>query len=80
MGHELAVGAADGGEVVVPVLERELQVDQLLFEGGDAGLELFGLVGAADAGLAPDLFAQDRAEAGFEAAGVRSRLSRRRRG
>ncbi|WEO92822.1 hypothetical protein A6P39_001095 [Streptomyces sp. FXJ1.172] len=66
LGHELPVGRAGGGEVVVTVLEREFQVDDLLFEGGDAGLELFGVVGAANAGLAPDLLAQDLAEAGFE--------------
>jgi hypothetical protein len=68
LGHELAVSGAGGGEVVVTVLELELHVDDMLFEGGDPGLELFGVVGAADAGLAPDLFAQDLAEAGFEAA------------
>lgn len=62
LGHELAVGGAGGGKVVVAVLELEFQVDDLLFEGGDPGLELFGVVGASDAGLAPDLFAQDLAE------------------
>lgn len=55
LGHELAVGRTGGGEVVVTVVELELQVDHLLFEGGDPGLELLGVVGAADAGLAPDL-------------------------
>ncbi|GAB3002123.1 hypothetical protein GCM10023080_079720 [Streptomyces pseudoechinosporeus] len=44
VGHELAVGRAGGGEVVVALLELEFQVDDLLFEGGDAGLELFGVV------------------------------------
>ncbi|MFF3691103.1 hypothetical protein [Streptomyces sp. NPDC002187] len=68
-GHQLAVGGAGGGKVIAPVLEFEFQVDDLLFEGGDPGLEPFGVAGAADAGLAPDLLAQDLAEAGFEAAG-----------
>ena len=65
-----AVGRASGGEVVVAVLELELQVDDLLFEGGDPVLELFGAVGSADAGLAPDLLAQDFAVPGFEAPDV----------
>ncbi|MEU4507730.1 hypothetical protein [Streptomyces sp. NPDC024089] len=47
LGRELAVGGASGGEVVVTVLELELEVDGLLFEGGDPGWELFGVVGAA---------------------------------
>jgi hypothetical protein len=67
LGHDLAVGGAGGDEVVVAVVELELQVDDLLFAGGDSGLELFGAVGAADTGLAPDLLAQDLAEPAFEA-------------
>jgi hypothetical protein len=68
LGHQLAVRGAGGREVVALVLELELQVDDLLFEGGDPGLKLFGVVGAADAGLALDPLAQGIAEAGFKAA------------
>ncbi|MEU9376485.1 hypothetical protein AB0D94_22295 [Streptomyces sp. NPDC048255] len=70
LGHQVAVGSAGGGEVVALILEFEFQIDYLLFERGDAGLELFGVLGSADAGLAPDLLAQDLAEPRFEAAGV----------
>ncbi|MFK0263585.1 hypothetical protein ACIQU1_19900 [Streptomyces angustmyceticus] len=57
LGHQLAVRGAGGGQVVVALLELQLQVDQLLFERGDLGLELLGVVRPSDAGLAPDLFA-----------------------
>ncbi|MGW5939531.1 hypothetical protein ACWIG3_16125 [Streptomyces celluloflavus] len=50
LGHELAVGSAGGGEVVVAFLELQLQVDRLLFKGADPGLEVFGAVGSANAG------------------------------
>ncbi|MET9964726.1 hypothetical protein ABZZ80_02030 [Streptomyces sp. NPDC006356] len=46
------LGGAGSGEVVVAVLELDFQVDDLLFEGDDPGLQLLGVVGAADAGLA----------------------------
>lgn len=57
LGDELAVG----GEVIVTVLELEIQVDDLLF----------GVVGAADAELPPDLLAQGLAEAGGAGVGGR---------
>jgi len=41
------------------LLEFQFQVDRLLFQGGDLGLELFGVFGSADARLAPDLLTQD---------------------
>ncbi|MFH8553469.1 hypothetical protein [Streptomyces celluloflavus] len=50
LGHELAVGSAGGGEVVVAFLELQLQVDRLLFKGADPGLEVFGAVRSANAG------------------------------
>uniref|UniRef100_UPI002F91AD5C hypothetical protein n=1 Tax=Streptomyces sp. NBC_01592 TaxID=2975889 RepID=UPI002F91AD5C len=68
LGHELAVGDAGCGEVVVAFLEFQFQVDRLLLKGGDPGLELLGVVGAADAHLAPDLLAERFADALFEAA------------
>lgn len=65
-GHQLAVGGAGGGKVVVTVLEHELQVDGLLFAGGDPGLKLFNVIAATTGpGLVPDLLVQDLAEAGF---------------
>ncbi|MFF2811937.1 hypothetical protein ACFVT2_33140 [Streptomyces sp. NPDC058000] len=42
LSHELAVGGAGGSELVSLILEFELQVDDVLFEGGDQGLELLG--------------------------------------
>ncbi|MCO6010001.1 hypothetical protein NE236_34030 [Actinoallomurus purpureus] len=64
LSHELTVSGAGSGEVVVAFLELELEVGHLLFEGGDAGLELLvGVVRAADAELAPDLLAQHFAQA-----------------
>jgi len=68
LGHEPAVSCAGGGELVVAFLEFQFQVGRLLFEGGDSGLELFGVIGAADAGLAPGLFAERFVGALFEAA------------
>ncbi|MDX2389503.1 hypothetical protein NJL88_05375 [Streptomyces sp. DK15] len=56
--------------MVALLLELEFQVDHLLFEGGDRGFELFSVLGAAYAGLTPDLLAQDFAEPHFAAAGV----------
>ncbi|MEV7526710.1 hypothetical protein [Streptomyces sp. NPDC091371] len=56
--HELAVGSAGGGEVIVAFLELQLQADRLLCESDDPGLELLGVIGAADAHLAPDLLAE----------------------
>lgn len=47
---------------------RGFQVDGLLFEGDDPGLEPLGVVRPADADLAPDLVAERLAEAGFETA------------
>ncbi|WP_078630529.1 hypothetical protein [Streptomyces roseochromogenus] len=43
LGHQLAVRGTGGGKVVVRLLDREFQVDHLLFEGADPGLELFGV-------------------------------------
>jgi NAD(P)-dependent dehydrogenase (short-subunit alcohol dehydrogenase family) len=43
--HEVAVGCADGGEVVGSFLELLAQVEDLLFELADAGAECLGVVG-----------------------------------
>nr|BBJ47917.1 hypothetical protein SAVMC3_05460 [Streptomyces avermitilis] len=53
--HELAVGRTGSGKVVVAFLDLQLGTNHLLFEGGDPGLELLGVVRAADAELAADL-------------------------
>ena len=66
LGHEFAVGGAGGGEFVVAFFELEPQVDGLLFERDDLLLELVDVVGGAEAGLAPGLFAEQFGEALFE--------------
>ncbi|MFD7003312.1 hypothetical protein ACFWA5_45480 [Streptomyces mirabilis] len=68
LAHEIPDGRAGGVQLVALVLELELQIDNLLFEGGDAGFEPLCVDRPADADLAPDLFAQHLAEAVFEAA------------
>lgn len=67
-GHQLAVRGARGDKAVVTPLEFQLQVDHLLFEGRDPGIELFGVVGSADAGLPPCLVTEYFAQPCFEAA------------
>ncbi|MFB7214783.1 hypothetical protein [Streptomyces sp. NPDC056255] len=67
LGHQLAVRGARGGKVVVTLLEFQLQVDHLLFEGRDPGNELFGVVGSADAGLSPYLVTEYFTQPCFEA-------------
>ena len=52
-GHELAVGSARGGEVLVAFLELDTQVDDVLFERQDLLFELVDVVGRAEPGLAP---------------------------
>ena len=55
--HQVAVGGAGCGEFVVAVLEVLAAVEELLFEFGD--LEGAGFVGAGEAGVVEDLFAED---------------------
>src|SRR5258705_4765337 len=57
--HQVAVGGAGGGKFVVAVLEVLAAVEELLFEFGDSFLEGAGFVGAGEAGVVEDLFAED---------------------
>jgi hypothetical protein len=56
--HQVAVGGAGGGKFVVAVLEVLAAVEELLFEFGDAFLEGAGFVGAGEASVVEDLFAE----------------------
>ena len=58
-GDQVAVGGAGCGEFVVAVLEVLAAVEELLFEFGDAFAEGAGFVGAGEAGVVEDLFAED---------------------
>src|SRR5438874_609774 len=58
LGHELAVGGAGGGEVLVAFGKLETKVGGLLFEGEDALVEFVDVGGSAEPGLAPGIFAQ----------------------
>ena len=58
-GDQFAVGGAGCGEFVVAVLEVLAAVEELLFEFGDAFAEGAGFVGAGEAGVVEDLFAED---------------------
>ena len=58
-GDQVAVGGAGCGESVVAVLEVLATVEELLFEFGDVFPEGAGFVGAGEAGVVEDLFAED---------------------
>jgi hypothetical protein len=58
-GDQVAVGGAGCGKFVVAVLEVLAAVEELLFEFGDAFAEGAGFVGAGEAGVVEDLFAED---------------------
>ena len=58
-GDQVAVGGAGCGDFVVAVLEVLAAVEELLFEFGDAFPEGAGFVGAGEAGVVEDLFAED---------------------
>ena len=57
--HQVAVGGAGGAKFVVAVLEVLALVEELLFELGNALPESAGFVGAGEAGVVEDLFAED---------------------
>lgn len=58
LGHELPVGGAGGGEVVVAVVEFACQVSDVLFKVFDALLEGVDVDGRAEAGGVPGLLAE----------------------
>ena len=66
LGHELAVGGAGGGEVLVAFLELQAQVDGLLFEVGDLLVEGVDVGGRAEPGFAPGLLAERLGQAFLE--------------
>ena len=66
LGHELTVGGAGRGEVLVAFLELQAQVDGLLFEVGDLLAEGIGVGGRAEPGFAPGMLAERLGQAFFE--------------
>jgi hypothetical protein len=68
LGHQFAVGGACGVEILVAFVELEAEIDRLLFEVDDPLFELVDVVGGAEAGFAPGLFAEDLRESLFELA------------
>ena len=57
-GHELAVGGPCRVELVVAFCELPALLCGVLFQLGDAAVETVDVVGAAEAGLPPGLFAE----------------------
>ena len=66
LGHELPVGRACGGEVLVSFLELEPQVDDLLLKVAVLLGEAAGIGGDAEPGLMPGLLAERFGQAVFE--------------
>ena len=66
LGHELPVGRACGGEVLVSFLELEPQVDDLLLELAVLLGEAAGVGGGGEAGLVSGLLAERFGQAVFE--------------
>ena len=80
LGHELAVGGAGGGEVLVPFLELQAQVDGLLLEMGDLLAEGVDVGWRAEPGFAPGLLAERLGQAVFELPDAGGRAGPRVRG
>jgi len=66
LGHELAVGRACGGEVLVAFIEPEAQVDDLLLKLAVLLGEAAGIGGRGEPGLLPGLLAERLGQAVFE--------------
>ena len=66
LGHELTVGGAGRGQVLVAFLELQAQVDGLLLEMGDLLAEGIDVSGRAKPGFAPGLLAERLGQAFFE--------------
>ena len=66
LGHELAVGGAGRGEVLLAFLELQAQVNGLLLEMGDLLAEGVDVSGRAEPGFAPGLLAERLGQAFFE--------------
>ena len=65
-GHEFAVGGAGGVEVLGAFLEVQADVDDVLFEGDDALVELVDVGGCAETRLAPGLLAERLGQSPFQ--------------
>ena len=57
-GHEFAVGGAGGVKILGAFLELQPDVDDVLFEGDDALVELVDVGGRAETGLPPGLLSE----------------------
>ena len=66
LGHELAVGGACGGEVLVAFVELETQVGDLLLERVVVLLERVGAGWGAEPGFPPGVVAEEDGEPAFE--------------
>jgi len=62
LGHELAVGGARSGEILVAFAELEAQIDDLLLEIVVALIERIDAGGGAEPGLPPGLVAEQVGE------------------
>jgi hypothetical protein len=63
LGHELTVGGAGGGEVVIAFFELQPQVDGLLLQAGDLLVEGVDIGWGAEPGLAPGLVTESLGQA-----------------
>jgi hypothetical protein len=66
LGHELTVGGAGRGQVLVAFLELQAQVNGLLLEMGDLLAEGIDVSGRAKPGFAPGMLAERLGKAFFE--------------
>ncbi len=66
LGHELAVGGARGGEVLLAVAELETQVGDLLLESVVVLLERVDAGRGAEPGFLPGVLAEQGGEPAFE--------------
>ena len=65
-GHQLAVGAAGGGEFVVAFVELDTEVGGLLFELGDLVVECVDVGGCTESRLLPGVLAEQFGQSFFE--------------
>jgi hypothetical protein len=66
-GHEVSVGSPGGVEFVGSFFEFLAQVEELLFELADAGVQGFGPVGGSEAAGTEDFVPEELRQAGGEA-------------
>jgi hypothetical protein len=66
LGHELAVGCAGSGEILLAVLVPETQIDDVLLEDLVLVTERIDVGGCAESRFMPGLFAEHAGETAFE--------------